>query len=729
LKGISRLRRQPIADLLWASRLPQHVVRALSQYGYEIRDYQAEAVCRSISMLTAGTNVGISLPPGTGKTLISQIIATLWLERHQERTERVLCIVPNTNLLMQHYVSSNWAFQGRLWNPLKVDTEWRNNKQISHDTEATEATVWFALPSQLERGLERGDIRNDLINSISLIVVDEFDSFSKVILSEEGEERTLAFKEQMLSLGRALGERERRFVFMSATPPPRPERKKREARNIWDRKYAPTYIDIPKDRYQRFIPVATVIPVGISDAKVYAEDRWIRREIAQRLVAVQEGIVSVTGVTISPTLLFDRIEEIIRYKSIKIGKAKPIKLRLETIQACYEFKLLKHYRLNVFEDLSSNLSTNVRMPEEATRLAENIRFLGGMKINALASRIEEELLERRRVVVFIRFVETIIGIASVLRQRGINLEFVFGEQEPVNRQAVLNEFKAGRIRVLIASRELFGRGFDLPEADTAIFYSPKDNVRTIWQEFLRIRSTHHNSKRIYVFFYLWTAESAKMERLLRQMWMHGANRKKTRKHQYVWEFSEDARSEDAGFSSMWYFDWDAQEAAAFQDEEYAAKPRNTNEQQSAEPNVGDEQGQWYSSYGDGQESGAEREQHYRSGMEAPTTRFEAAEKFCKGIVDGLCRSAQDTLHESLTKIAKESKLVNFYVMDAVTQLLSALGELVDSSRWTKASGIKARIGMLIRISHPDHNSKARSDAMTLYNDLTACLIELRQASR
>ncbi len=59
------------------------------------------------------------------------------------------------------------------------------------------------------------------------------------------------------------------------------------------------------------------------------------------------------------------------------------------------------------------------------------------------------------------------------------------------------------------TRQLFGRGFDLPEADSAIFFSPKMDERTMWQEALRIRSRVSQTKDVFICYFAWTTESAK----------------------------------------------------------------------------------------------------------------------------------------------------------------------------------------------------------------------------
>ena len=61
----------------------------------------------------------------------------------------------------------------------------------------------------------------------------------------------------------------------------------------------------------------------------------------------------------------------------------------------------------------------------------------------------------------------------------------------------------------MVTRRLGGRGFDLPKARYAIFYSPKEDAEVMWQETLRIRSLKRSPKTAYVLYYANTAEENK----------------------------------------------------------------------------------------------------------------------------------------------------------------------------------------------------------------------------
>jgi hypothetical protein len=659
-------------------------------------------------LLSAGSNSEICLPPGTGKTLIGQMIASLWLNRRTEAPSRVLCVLPNTNLLYQHFAMSNWAYQARLWEPLKIDSKWRSNRQRSHDADLLASRVWFSLPRQLAHALQSADVPRELLGAVSLVILDEYDSFSKAILYDEPHP-SLSFKEDMITLRTILDNQQCWYVFMSATPPGREAYRvvdSRRLETVWEKHYSPKFVHIPKSSYSKYIPVARVIPLGVEDAAIYVRDRWIRQEIGKRLRIIQEEIYTKSKQYISTRDLIYRIDSILRFKHVVLPNRIRVLLEGGSIRACQEVKSLKYYRLRLFEDLSGS-----EPPEHnpfGSIFDDQSQFVAGSKLDALAAVLKTELQDRHQVVVFIRFVETIKSVSGELHAKGIDNGYVFGDLDHSIRESVLGEFRSGILKVLLASRELFGRGFDLPQADTAIFYSPKDNVRTIWQEFLRIRSTSSTHwKRVYVLFYLWTAESSKMKRLLHAMWQHGAERvRRDEPYRYDWEFGEEPRAESVEPDGFTYFDFAADEGTDFWN-----ATEDKQEQQS------------FYEFGDdraGHETWASR-------PEGAVDQSGAVKKFCDALVKSVRMAKLARVPDPLpylSKLAKTSNVSRHYTEEAIGLLLRRLRDAIVSDEWMSASNVKSRKRVLLMKVHPDHNRNISSEAQVLYNAITMWLIQL-----
>ena len=85
------------------------------------------------------------------------------------------------------------------------------------------------------------------------------------------------------------------------------------------------------------------------------------------------------------------------------------------------------------------------------------------------------------------------------------------------RRSSVHDFTAGKATVLVANRQLGGRGFDLPMAHYCVFLTAKRDSESMWQEMLRIRSSKRITKTAYILYYSKTEEVAKLEQLLTNM--------------------------------------------------------------------------------------------------------------------------------------------------------------------------------------------------------------------
>ncbi len=196
--------------------LPEYILRALAQAGQTRRGYQEHACIEGLRTLEQGKNVEINLPPGTGKTLISQIIACIWI-RENETRNKVLCVLPSSNLRQQHHEYCLWwAAEAGLCKPLEITSTWISNKRFWHQGVAQNANFWFVLPELFCNAVSTAHITGELLRQISLVILDEYDSFSIGVLRAEGE--NLRFSKDFERLIEILGRSKRSYVLMSATP-------------------------------------------------------------------------------------------------------------------------------------------------------------------------------------------------------------------------------------------------------------------------------------------------------------------------------------------------------------------------------------------------------------------------------------------------------------------------------------------------------------------------------
>lgn len=192
----------------------QRISNAIEAVNFENREYQCYAVKQVLKELKSN-NVELNLPPGTGKTLISQIVASEWLECRKD--EKCLCILPSSVLLDQHYnFCCFWAKYQNLLSPLKIDSEWIRRKGVPHTNYFNHMNMWFSLPELLSNNLEKNIIPRQSLKRISLIIIDEYDSFSLGILRSEGV--STSFNKPFLSLLKKLEDINCRYFLLSATP-------------------------------------------------------------------------------------------------------------------------------------------------------------------------------------------------------------------------------------------------------------------------------------------------------------------------------------------------------------------------------------------------------------------------------------------------------------------------------------------------------------------------------
>jgi superfamily II DNA/RNA helicase len=135
------------------------------------------------------------------------------------------------------------------------------------------------------------------------------------------------------------------------------------------------------------------------------------------------------------------------------------------------------------------------------RQGDRFHFLPGRKTDALVAIAEARGKASERGVVFLRTITLLEGLKPILAVSGLPLFELTGEKPDHERKSVINRFRTSKNGLLLMTRTTGGRGLDLPFAHYAVFYSPKSNPVTMWQEMSRIRSTVSTPKDIYVLCY------------------------------------------------------------------------------------------------------------------------------------------------------------------------------------------------------------------------------------
>jgi len=296
---------------------------------------------------------------------------------------------------------------------------------------------------------------------------------------------------------------------------------------IWRERFAPALIDIPREGYRDYMPCVHMIPWAVYDARVIATDEKLSALLAKAIKAINDSVESVPprGIGIPILQLIRQVSELLsgRNHILRVFGGhrvlKQIYMTPSLLEECQKLQSVMLERLFLFEDFGAAIPPS-EVDGWADMTSGRLRsfshaFAERAKLDALIQLVHAH--SAKKIAIFVRNIPVCEALFNFVEKRGVEACFAHGEVDEGKRQASLRQFKRGQAQVLIVTRQLFGRGFDLPEADLAILYSPKDSEKTVWQEMLRIRSTVRKLKTCFVLFYAWTAEAAKMERLLRRI--------------------------------------------------------------------------------------------------------------------------------------------------------------------------------------------------------------------
>lgn len=89
-------------------------------------------------------------------------------------------------------------------------------------------------------------------------------------------------------------------------------------------------------------------------------------------------------------------------------------------------------------------------------------------------------IPRKGVLVFTRFIDEADNLVDKMKIKGINAAIVTGETPKKEREQILEDFKAGRIKV-VANVGTLTTGFDYPELDTVILARPTKSLALYYQ--------------------------------------------------------------------------------------------------------------------------------------------------------------------------------------------------------------------------------------------------------
>jgi superfamily II DNA/RNA helicase len=472
----------------------------------------------------------LDLPTGAGKTNVALIVAAGLLLQSKNAADvpaerKAFFIVPTRVLISQVVQAASWL-SPEIRRVGLDESLTQNRLRLRAAYEDSHLIV--STPGLLAHLLTAGSLGPNWTKEVKFVVADEFDEF----MLEEPTFRgfDVRFDVHFEKLHRHV--KDIPTLLMSGTNPANPgafvsPSSKRLAAFI-ESSYAPAQITTEPDSYRAVIPVARLNPVPISDAFVQAAvealklafNRATRRFDCENYPVDWDFIVQ-------------RIPMIIRAKgrpgSLRDSGGRPIKISDELIDVC---KLLQSI-INRFTFLNEDMFAGIDVAVEEVFMyngeCEPMKFDGRVLVDnrenpeefhpllrEKAQAVSKIVKARRRDrgVLMTRYTRLSDLLKLELEKQGVNVFLLDGRIEERGRMPIVDLFSQAPGAVLIITRNTGRRGLDLPFADYAIFYSPKDDEFTMWQELSRIRSTLTRKKDSYLLYYVGTTEEQKLAGLM-----------------------------------------------------------------------------------------------------------------------------------------------------------------------------------------------------------------------
>lgn len=485
---------------------------------YVARSYQLRAAVEAVLAARSGRNAAVELPTGTGKTLVACLAAAFWKGLNPD--SRVLLIVPSRTLVAQHFDVARWVASD-----LKVD---RLEDQASgHPSDIRRillrSDLLISTPGLLGNALARRVVEPEVIASFDFVIVDEYDQL--LVVEEDGFTTEVRHAEAWDRLQAQLPA-DARYLIKSATlglgedvKPGRRTKAQRRAEAIAT-ELLPVRIHVPEARYRPVAPFKPISAQVLRDPRIAAllEGVAVKKGVAHLQLDEATGPLDYRDVERrAPTICDGAAGRAVRMRTPG-GPPRDIVVTTPVQRSFCAIAQLMMTPQYIVEDLTDGLgvefgnypiktaSNAVHILEDVPRLTDDretreFRFAVGAKADHLDALVAKRRGRGERGVLFVRTLTLLEAVRSRLVAARLEVFVLHGAMPDDQRVRAIDGFRRSAGGLLLMTRTTGGRGLDLPFADYAIFYSPKTDPVTMWQEASRIRSTLSRPKEILVMCY------------------------------------------------------------------------------------------------------------------------------------------------------------------------------------------------------------------------------------
>lgn len=217
---------------------------------------------------------------------------------------------------------------------------------------------------------------------------------------------------------------------------------------------------------------------------LHPESRWtVRRFRKEAMVqigtkwAARPHAVELADSLMRPTIRH-RSEDCIDLPELTY-KSMEIELTQEQEKAYHEMKMQQKAKLKGQTITAANAGVAV---SKLLQISQGFIYSKDLTnddrcVIILKNKREQELLDFLKraphpVLVFSIFVETCEHLNKLLNDNGLESRVIYGEVSKSSRNKTLEDFKAGKVKAIVAHPKTMAHGLNLIEADTVLWYGP-----------------------------------------------------------------------------------------------------------------------------------------------------------------------------------------------------------------------------------------------------------------
>ena len=501
---------------------------------FDLREYQISGARKSSRLLSKRRNVVVDLPTGAGKTNLALILTALIHFSHSWTRKKILYVVPTRVLIGQVARAAKWLVP----EIYRVGVQQELTANTFNLSAAIErADLIITTPGLFASLLRTGAVNRNWFNeNLACVVIDEFDEFLTIDATRTG--FRVRFEQALARLLDQLHSAP--FLLMSGTAPKLAQQLvQSETAQLFaefiDKQMKPVELGISEDEYREYIPEAVVHFIGVADDFVAACNSSLNYQQQSALMEFR----CTENIDLDRGYLMERLNVIARglVNSVRCTDGRFVAVTPSMVGLCWRLLSIVQKYTFLFEDMFAHFDVEIRRMKVQVDCGEyrviNVPFLIDERASdefwpqlCAKSNTLLRLVTRRdneRGVIFTRNVRLSDVLEKLFQQNRIPVLKLDGRLSSKIRFDQLRQFDALTNGVLIITRTTGKRGLDIPFADYAVLYSPKEDEYVMWQELSRIRGTLNSSKDSYILFYESTAEEEKLLRLREDM-DHSANR-------------------------------------------------------------------------------------------------------------------------------------------------------------------------------------------------------------